>query len=184
MSKSSTQSVRQVPHLIVDGYNLIHAWRVFRKILSEYGHAAVQSRLLDTIAPIHDSEGWRITLVFDGNQQRAQIDTPLGAGGIAVIYASAQMAADGVIERLLVQSRVDERVAVVSRDGAITRLAYSLNKEVVGPQELEAWLARIAQEGHQRTLRDQHTTPKTPPDPAWNPLVELRKHLVKPQGRS
>ena len=88
---------------LFDGYNLLHA-------------GAIDSRdeLVDRLAGFVAVRGARGVVVFDGVGEDRRL------GPLEVLFAEH---ADEVIERLAAEARTEERVAVVSSDGAIRATA-------------------------------------------------------------
>jgi uncharacterized protein len=66
------------PLLIVDGYNIIHAWPRLKKHMLKGDPSRARQLLIDDLENLQSIKGWRIECVFDGTR-RSTIG-PLGSG--------------------------------------------------------------------------------------------------------
>jgi predicted RNA-binding protein with PIN domain len=66
------------PLLIVDGYNIIHAWPRLKKHMTKGDPGRARQLLIDDLENLQSIKGWRIECVFDGTR-RSTIG-PLGSG--------------------------------------------------------------------------------------------------------
>lgn len=105
-------------HLLIDGYNVLHQWPEYRRLLKS-GTVAAAERLVEDVRPIHDIDGVRVTLVFDGQGARVQIERPSGQQTFSVLYAPAEVTADGLIEQLVARATAPQHCTVVSRDNLV-----------------------------------------------------------------
>src|SRR5690242_11858911 len=129
--------------LIVDGYNVIHAWPA---LLRDAGGnlETARARLADRLAEYEATRGVRAILIFDGSRKRP--DGPLAAYAVETRFSSKGLSADHLIERLIVETReaTDEYlpITVVTSDRLIHALAMRERAAVTGARafvsELEA----------------------------------------------
>jgi hypothetical protein len=110
---------------LFDGFNLLHA-----------GGFSSPAELRDLLASWVATEGVRGVLVFDG----AGVDERVGA--LEVRWAED---ADALLERLAVEHRRREQVAVVSSDAAVRETA-GVEVRKLGSQ---AFLSSLAAPGHE-----------------------------------
>jgi predicted RNA-binding protein with PIN domain len=130
-------------HLIIDGYNVAHAWPTLRGLVGRR-REAVGGRLLDAVRVIHDFSGKSLTLVFDGDGATLTIDHPDdGVETLTVVYAPQGVTADGVIERLLARAGEVSEWTVATADRAIIQTAQSYGAHAISPQELADWVERV-----------------------------------------
>src|SRR5471032_1387457 len=92
-----------VKHLLVDGPNILHAWPELRALLKRDRDAA-RSQLGQRLAAIHDAEGARVTLVFDGRGTELVVERPSQQETFTVIFTPSSLTADDVIERLVARA--------------------------------------------------------------------------------
>ncbi len=129
----------QVEHLLIDGYNVIHAWPDLVALL-ERDSGAARERLADIVRIIHDFEGWRTTLVFDGQGETIEIERPTEEMSFSLVYAPAGTSADAIIERMVYRSPDPGRVTVVSGDNMVRETITVLGGRSLGPGELLKWV--------------------------------------------
>jgi predicted RNA-binding protein with PIN domain len=155
--------------LIVDGYNVIHAWPDLRSALDRAGPAEARRLLVAALAEFGAVRGVQVTVVFDGPRQ-AVTTGPEIVDGVTVRFGGASGSADHVIERLAYQASrqglaADVVVATsdrLQRDmvrsmGVSTMDARSLEVEVGGAfGELARDAERLrTQAGFARRLEDR-----------------------------
>ncbi len=136
-------------HLIVDGYNMIHGIGALRSILEESQEAACES-LIGMSRTIHDEEGMRVTVVFDGREKQTQIQHPCGRTSFSVVYAPRDLTADGVIERMLARMKKPELATVASRDNMIREAAAARGAFFVDGDSFEDWVRRCERQTRSR----------------------------------
>ncbi|MDE3084726.1 MAG: NYN domain-containing protein, partial [Verrucomicrobiota bacterium] len=62
-------------HLLVDGTNILHAWSELRTLTARDKESA-RKQLSQTLRVLHDAEGWRVTIVFDGRGPDVVVEQP------------------------------------------------------------------------------------------------------------
>lgn len=95
----------------------MHAWPDTRA-LARRDRDAARALLVRRIATLHDAEGWRVTIVFDGRGDALQIEAVAGATDFACIYTPAGTTADDVIEQLVARSPSPGECLVSTADQA------------------------------------------------------------------
>ncbi|MBC2601452.1 NYN domain-containing protein [Puniceicoccus vermicola] len=159
-------------HLLIDGYNMIHGIPTLSRVLEESPDAACDS-LVQMARTIHDEDGLRVTVVFDGREKRIQVENPCNRPTFSVIYAPRQLSADGVIEQLLAKTRVPESVTVASRDNMIREAAAARGSFSIDGRGFEDWVGRCERRTSSRlgagktpkwksSLGDQWKMPRVP----------------------
>lgn len=131
------------PHLIIDGYNVIYAWPRLREIMRA-SQAAACERLVGEARIIHDEERYRVTVVFDGNGDRVELDRPGGGQAFSVLYTPRGLSADGLIEQIVCNSANPAKVTVVTGDRMIADAIVAAGALAQTPDHLEAWIQRCA----------------------------------------
>ena len=94
-----------VRHLVIDGPNVIQAWPELRA-LARRDREAARARLVKVGLKLHDDEGWRVTLVFDGRGAEVQLEYPARVETFLVIRTPDRRTGDDVIERLVTRGPV------------------------------------------------------------------------------
>src|SRR5690554_4947143 len=91
-------------HLLIDGYNVIHSWPDLKRLMKDSPDAAC-NQLFERVRVIHDQDGCRVSVVFDGNRNAIEVEHPTGQDALSRIYAPADLSADGVIEQIVSNAR-------------------------------------------------------------------------------
>lgn len=128
-------------HLLIDGYNVLHQWPQYRRLLKS-GVAAAAERLIEEVRPIHDIDGVRVTIVFDGQGTQVQIERPSGQPTFSVLYAPAEVTADGLIEQLVARASAPQHCTVVSRDNLVGESIRASGAVLMTADWLFDWVER------------------------------------------
>ncbi len=122
-------------HILIDGYNVIHDWPELRDALKRDINVACQN-LADRVRILHDFEGIRVTIVFDGRGGGVEIERPGKELTFSLVYAPTGSSADEIIVQLAQSSRDPEKLTVVSRDSVIRNLVRERGTRVYTPGDL------------------------------------------------
>jgi len=129
--------------IIIDGYNLIHAWgwlpnHRHRQSLQQ-GRARMLQRLAEIVPAAYRP---KITIVFDaGNWQishQREEDSPvspLDNLGFSVVFASQYDEADTMIEELILKSPHPQNLRIVSSDQRLTKAAQRRRGTAIRSQD-------------------------------------------------
>jgi predicted RNA-binding protein with PIN domain len=145
-------------HLLVDAFNVIHAWPELRATLASHGPDAARAQLADLLRPIHDMEGWRVTLVFDGRGDAITVERPGREPTFSFVFGPSGLSADGVIEQLVANATLppaeDRRsrkkkaeapeIAVATRDNLLGEAARACGARQLTPELLRDWAGHAA----------------------------------------
>lgn len=122
--------------LLVDGYNVIHATDDLRAKLRREGPEAAREALLQELRILHDFDGYRLDLVFDGQGSELTATAPTGEPTLRCLFAPGGLTADGVISQL-VQNAPDGGVfTVATADRVVQQLVGAHGASVVSPAGL------------------------------------------------
>lgn len=102
--------------LIVDGYNIIFAWPMLRK-LSEDSLESARIRLADLLVNYQAFRKNDIILVFDGYRTKGNTGTVIPYGGIDIVYTKEALTADSFIEAVSWQMSDQYTLRVATGDG-------------------------------------------------------------------
>lgn len=130
-------------HVIVDGYNVMHALPVGR----EWPGRTFQDRrahFLDRLAKYRGGRPHRISVVFDGGRGGDLQGGVENVAGIEVTYSARGIEADHLIERMLDGARMPLDVLVVSSDKRVANYARHRGASVARADELVACLMPFA----------------------------------------
>lgn len=130
-------------HLLVDGYNIAHAWPELRRVLAREGREAARARLVERVRVLHDFERVRVSVVFDGRGADIAIERPTRHTTFSVLYTPAGMTADDLIEQLTAQAADPAMVRVATGDQAERDTVEAAGAQVLSPDQLRAWVERV-----------------------------------------
>jgi predicted RNA-binding protein with PIN domain len=105
--------------LIVDGYNIIHAWPDLQPLLRTHDLEEARRRLVRRLAEHHASSGDQIVVVFDSGKRPRDAGAPERVDGVEVRFGTSANSADHIIERLAYEasrSAAREATVVVTND--------------------------------------------------------------------
>ena len=109
--------------LIVDGYNIIHAWPALHATLRERGLEDARRHLVSMLAEYAAQTGVAVTVVFDAHGRAGAIPSTEKLDGVTVLFGSKRATADHVIERAAYQAsqRGEGADVVVATDDRLER---------------------------------------------------------------
>lgn len=170
--------------LIVDGYNIIHAWEELHRLSEELDLEAARDRLLHVLANYGGASHQQVMVIFDAYQTDRLTSSVRKQSGVEVVFTPKGMTADTYIEHLV--EGLDTRnypVAVATSDAAeqsmvlgsgAVRLSarelrlrcneanrrqqeYLSRKEVVKPHTLENVLPAEMIEKLRKAIKEEET---------------------------
>jgi hypothetical protein len=122
-------------HLVVDGYNVMHALPVGR----EWPGRTFQDRrhyFLDRLGDYAAGRPHRVTVVFDGARGGDEMGGADWRGGVEVLYSARGSDADSLILRLLDATPRVSAVLLVTSDKSLAGHARSLGASTARADEL------------------------------------------------
>ncbi len=105
-------------YLLVDGYNVLHAWDDLAALAQDNLEVA-RRRLMDMLCNYQGYRKVRLILVFDAYQVKGNLGTVEQYHGIQVVYTKEAETADRYIERVTHDMAKQHRVRVVTSDGTM-----------------------------------------------------------------
>jgi len=136
-------------HLLVDGYNIIHAWPEIKRMF-DYGGDSACRYLVGQLQVIHDIEGVQVTIVFDGNGAELSVECPSGVPTFAVLYTQSGACADSVIEQLALKTQKDIELTLATQDTLLGHTVRSCGGFVIDLKALQSWIARCQERQSQK----------------------------------
>jgi predicted RNA-binding protein with PIN domain len=103
-------------YLLVDGYNIIHAWDGLRAIAEDNLDAA-RHRLIERLRNYQGFRQSPVIVVFDAYKVKGNPGSIEHLGGLDVVYTKEAETADMYIERATYDLRKKHRVRVATSDG-------------------------------------------------------------------
>ncbi|MCR5279362.1 MAG: NYN domain-containing protein [Lachnospiraceae bacterium] len=104
-------------YLLIDGYNLVHAWPELSE-LSERDISAAAGKLMDYVSDYCGITGLNTILVFDAYKLKNHPTEELNYHNIKVVYTKTAETADRYIERYAHENGRKYEIIVVTSDGA------------------------------------------------------------------
>ncbi|PKM79671.1 MAG: hypothetical protein CVU89_17125 [Firmicutes bacterium HGW-Firmicutes-14] len=123
-------------YLIVDGYNILHAWNSLKGLLKEdFEHARL--RLIDILGDYRAAKGIKVLVVFDAHMVKGGAGSKETVNGVEVIYTAEGETADMAIEKLAGKVETGGVVTVATSDWAQQRIVFGRGAVRLSARELE-----------------------------------------------
>ena len=140
--------------LIVDGYNIIHAWDNLKKAATKSLEHA-RSMLIDIMSDFATSQHKEVVIVFDGDKI-GHWREEFPHSHVKVVFSSGKITADNEIERIVYNLPDKSRVLVATNDRTEQLLVSGMGARYIraaGFQEMLADLNRTFQKDIKRYSR-------------------------------
>ena len=142
--------------LIVDGYNVIHAWSSLKRLLSDASMEAARDRLVDRLSVLGMITGEEVTVVFDAHHSTSLANSAEIVENVRVIFTRKGHSADHAIERLAyAASQAGDVITVATSDRFQRDLVRGMGGAVISALELERRVNDAEQEMSRRVKRYQ-----------------------------
>ena len=142
--------------LIVDGYNVIHAWPSLKRLLSTASLEAAREELIRRLSVLGMISGEELTVVFDAHHSNAMSNSEETVDGVHVIFTRKGHSADHSIERIAYQaSQTGDVITVATSDRFQSDLVRGMGGAVISAPELERRVNDADQEMTRRVSRYQ-----------------------------
>jgi predicted RNA-binding protein with PIN domain len=138
--------------MVVDGYNVIHAWPSLKRLLDEASLEASRDELVDRLSVLGLVTGTEVTVVFDS--RRAAASSEEVVEGVRVMYTRKGHSADHAIERIAYQARdAGDVITVATSDRFQRDLVRGMGGAVISALELERQVAEAEAEMGRRVKK-------------------------------
>jgi predicted RNA-binding protein with PIN domain len=145
-----------VERVIVDGYNVIHAWPQLKRLLGDASLEAARDKLVDRLSVFGMVEGADVTVVFDAHHSTARTNSQATVEGVHVIFTRKGHSADHAIERIAYEaSQVGDVITVATSDRFQRDLVRGMGGAVISAEELERRVIAAEEEMGRRVQRYQ-----------------------------
>jgi hypothetical protein len=126
-----------VERLVVDGYNIIHAWPPLKRLLGVSLEAA-RDKLIERLSVYGLVTGADVTVVFDSRQKASGANAEQLVEGVRVIFTRRGHSADQVIERIAYEATAAGGVVTVATsDHSQSDMVRGMGGAVISATELE-----------------------------------------------
>ncbi len=129
-------------YLIVDGYNIVHAWDDL-KCLVEDNLEGARMKLMDMLSNYQGFVKCEVIVVFDAYLVKGNLGEMFDYQNIHVVYTKEAETADAYIEKLTHKISKDYHVTVATSDGLVQLITRGQNCRVMSALELKNELERV-----------------------------------------
>ena len=133
--------------LIVDGYNVVHAWPALKRALQERGLEDARRSLVQALAEYAAQTGAEVTVVFDAHGRDRSGAAPEVVDGVTIRFGTRHASADHVIERLANQASRRGgagEIVVATGDRLQREMVGAMGVGTISPQALLEDVQRVA----------------------------------------
>lgn len=163
----------QGEHLLIDGYNVVHAWAETRRLVSRSLDTA-RNWLVERVRCVHDVDRIQTTLVFDGSGARVSFENPGNCETFCLVFAPEGVTADGIIEQMVRRSKLPQNCTVVSRDNLVGESIRASGAMLMPPDQLRDWVDRCERRQRANLRQQLHQNTKVwNEDSPWNALDSM-----------
>lgn len=141
--------------MIVDGYNVIHAWPSLKRLLGVSLEAA-RDKLVERLSVYGLVTGDDVTVVFDAHHSSATSSAEEMVEGVRVVFTRKGHSADHAIERIAyAATRAGDGVTVATSDRFQSDLVRGMGGAVISAPELERQVIAAEDEMSRRVKKYQ-----------------------------
>jgi predicted RNA-binding protein with PIN domain len=142
--------------VIVDGYNVIHAWPQLKRLMGEATLEAARDKLIERLSVFGMVAGADVTVVFDAHHSAARSNSEELVEGVHVLFTRKGHSADHAIERIAYgASQVGDVITVATSDRFQRDLVRGMGGAVISAPELERRVVDAEAEMDRRVKRYQ-----------------------------
>ncbi len=149
----------QIEYMLVDGYNVIHAWKKLSELADDNMESA-RNVLMDILSNYQAYKNIRIILVFDAYRVRNNQGEVVRYHNIDVVYTKEAETADRYIEKTAHEIGHKYSVTVVTSDGVEQVIIRGAGCKLISSRELEEEVKYIEKEIFQ-ALEDKKSGKKS-----------------------
>ena len=142
--------------VIVDGYNVVHAWPDLKRLLTGASLEAARDRLVERLSVFGMVVGADMTVVFDAHHSAARNNSEATVDGVRVIFTRKGHSADHIIERMAYDAtQAGDVITVATSDRFQRDLVRGMGGAVISALELERRVTDAEAEMSRRVERYQ-----------------------------
>ena len=139
---TSAKIVSKPKYLLVDGYNIIHAWQDLKSILDDRRSdgtdmEGARYKLLDYMSEYRALKDTEIIVVFDAYRVRGHYTEKMDYRGVHVVYTKEAETADQYIARFTVENTKNLDITVATSDGLVQLITRGENCKLMSANDLE-----------------------------------------------
>lgn len=141
--------------LIVDGYNVIHAWTSLKRLTANASLEDARDKLIERLAVLSQVTGADVTVVFDAHHASSLSNSRETIERVHVVFTRKGHSADHAIERIVYQAADADAITVATSDRFQRDLVRGMGGAVISTEELERQVVEAEQEMTRRIRRYQ-----------------------------
>ncbi len=157
--RSDRQREIKEEYLLVDGYNIIHAWPELKEHAGENMDGA-RMKLLDLLSNYQGIRKCRIIVVFDAYRVQRNTEEIIDYYNIHLVFTKEAQTADQYIEKFAHDNRSKYRITVATSDGLQQMIIRGSGCSLLSARELKAEIEeaneRLRKEYAEMQRRDRH----------------------------
>ncbi|MBQ9606153.1 MAG: TetM/TetW/TetO/TetS family tetracycline resistance ribosomal protection protein [Lachnospiraceae bacterium] len=125
-------------YLLVDGYNIIHAWDELKMYLSDgsIGMDSAKYKLLDIMSEYRVLRDTEIIVVFDAYKAKGHVTEKMDYLGVHIVYTKEAETADQYIARFTIQNAKDLDITVATSDGMVQLIIRGEGSRLMSARDL------------------------------------------------
>ncbi len=149
------QEYRVLPEcILVDGYNIIHAWPDLKDLV-QHNLGAARSKLMDILCNYQGYKQCMLIVVFDAYKVKGNIGTAETYHNIHVVYTKEAQTADSYIERATHQMAKDYNIIVATSDALEQLIVSGHGSRRMSARELKLEIEHLNKEKLEEFERKQ-----------------------------
>ena len=141
-------------YLLVDGYNVIHAWEGLAELAEENLDGA-RGKLLDILCNYQGIRKCNLIVVFDAYRVNGHVAEVTDYHNIHVVFTAEAETADQYIEKFAHENGRKYRVTVATSDGLEQIIIRGQDCLLISARELKEEIKRVAEENKQQYMENQ-----------------------------
>ena len=130
---------RKERYILVDGYNVIHAWTQLKELVKTNMDAAI-GELNDIMCNYQAIDGAKLILVYDAYRIKGHMTENYNYLNIEVVFTKEGLIADQYIERYVHQNIDKQDITVVTSDSLERSVVFGLGAHVISSQDFENYV--------------------------------------------
>ena len=135
--------------MLVDGYNVIHAWKNLEETARLHMDAAV-GQLNDILSNYQAITGIHLIVVYDAYKLKGHPVEEIPYQNIHIVYTKEDQTADQYIERYAGQNHSKYDITVVTSDGLEQQIIQGEGCHLLSSREFEAHVALTCKEFYEK----------------------------------
>ena len=144
-------SPKKDKYLLVDGYNVIFAWKELKE-LADINIDGARGQLMDILSNYQSIKGCNLILVFDAYRIQGHKTEILTYQNIHVVYTKEAETADQYIERFTHENAKNYDITVATSDGLEQIIIRGQGCQLISSRELEVEIRKTLEEFRERFL--------------------------------